>query len=274
MGVTFSTKDAKDLGFFETLYAGNVEMLAVVSQLEGLGVVFDVAPYTLFATVSKGSEWKLSLPIGTTTLMKGVASSQSDMALSMIKGFLAKLLVLLGGNSATPPTTVTEKEPVVGYEPELKKPPKKSFKQGLKDAIKAPGGVSLDDSEAVSATGTPAPKIKPEVIGLVDAEAVGQKVHGTSSGSVYVAVALNDRVKLASRLQGSNLSLRVEVKGPTPSEVAAIKASGMAWHGPSGYGSIHMDTQSIPPRRVLGAFIYGMGIKFDRVLPVGEEVPV
>lgn len=139
------------------------------------------------------------------------------------------------------------------------------------------GGFAKFKANKLAETGvspsTPAkPKAKAvssEVVKLVDSEHVGQKVFGSSSGSVYVAIAVNPRVKVAARLVGTSLSLRVESKNPTAEEQKAIN-SVVQWK--SNYGSQHFDIGNVPAKRVLGALIYGMGIQFDEVLKPGEII--
>jgi len=108
-----------------------------------------------------------------------------------------------------------------------------------------------------------------EIMQLVYANAVGQKVHGSSKGSVYITIAVNPRVKVAARVVGTQISLRVEANSPTKVEQDGINSI-VQWK--SNYGSTHFDSGSVPIKRVLGALIYGMGVKFDETLKTGEIV--
>lgn len=108
-----------------------------------------------------------------------------------------------------------------------------------------------------------------EIMQLVSANAVGQKVHGSSKGSVYITIAVNPRVKVAARVVGTQISLRVEANSPTKAEQDGIN-SVVQWK--SNYGSTHFDSGPVPIKRVLGALIYGMGVKFDETLKTGEIV--
>jgi hypothetical protein len=114
------------------------------------------------------------------------------------------------------------------------------------------------------------PQPKPGVIALKDAEALGQKVKGTSGGSVYRTFAVNDRIKLAFRMDHSALSLRAEWKSPTIEEMAALQAVGFSVKGT--YASLHMDLQNVPVAKVIGAFMFGMDVKFDRQVVSASDV--
>ena len=83
---------------------------------------------------------------------------------------------------------------------------------------------------------------------------------------------MNPRVKVAVRKQGTSLSLRVETNMPYDAEMQAIKGSGIEWKEGSGYGSLHVALGSFPESKMIGAFLYGMGVKFDRQVSAGEVV--
>lgn len=100
------------------------------------------------------------------------------------------------------------------------------------------------------------------VVKLRDATEVGQKVYGTSPGSVYRVVALNSRVKLAARIVGSSISIRGEFNKPHQDEVAELEKIGMKMAS-SEHMSMHVDAGDIPVGRVVGAFLYGVDIDFD-----------
>lgn len=66
-----------------------------------------------------------------------------------------------------------------------------------------------------------------DVVALKDAQYIGQKVHGTSSGSIYRVVAMLPGVSLAARMKGSKLSVRAE--GPNLGDYSAgLKKCGFA----------------------------------------------
>jgi ribosomal protein L7/L12 len=122
-----------------------------------------------------------------------------------------------------------------------------------------------------------APKKKPleSVISLKDAEAVGQRVHGTSGGSVYHCIAVGERVKVAARILTSGgskaVSIRVEANKPTSEELQKIKNSGIGWKGD--YGSLHLSVGSSSLGRAVGAFLMGMEVDFkEKVEKVSDLV--
>jgi hypothetical protein len=100
---------------------------------------------------------------------------------------------------------------------------------------------------------------------LRDAVAVGQRVFGTSSGSVYVTCAVSDRIRMAVRPSSGKLSVRVE-GNPSVEEKAKLTAIGLSQSTTddgSMYMSMHLGLNSLPVPRVLGALIMGLEIEFD-----------
>jgi hypothetical protein len=146
----------------------------------------------------------------------------------------------------------------------VKKVPKKSVAETVIDQL-----MELKQADA-------APKAKP-VAGLVmlrDAKAVGQKVYGTSTDSVYTVIGLNSRVKVAARIVGNQVSIRAEFKNALSSEKFAIKNQGLQGkNGINGeYWSLHVGTGEVPPNRFLGAFLFDCGINFDDIIKSPKEV--
>jgi hypothetical protein len=124
----------------------------------------------------------------------------------------------------------------------------------------------------------PAPKVekgapakpKPEpvnsIINLKDAEALHQRVRGTSANSVYVVVAINDRLRVAAKIKGNGLAVRVESPQEfSSSDISAFAGVGVVNHGH--YMSGHFSCTNATPARVLGAILLGTGLKFDTPLP-------
>lgn len=127
-----------------------------------------------------------------------------------------------------------------------------------------------------------APKVaKPvdKVIDLKAAEALGQKVHGTSSGSVYHTIALSEHgVKIAARLYKSgSISIRAEwtpasTLAGVQAELKKLEESGVQMK--ANYGSIHFDAQDVPLQRVIGAFLVGTGIQWKAAVMNGAELVI
>lgn len=276
--------------------------------LSQLGITFEVMTYTFKAKNADGKGgYQISTPIATQTMMKKKNDAQSEMANKMVNEFMGKLYNEVGKDQ--PAIDWKKKQEKVldkyagkkGQVIEAKKIPattgvnlgqllkKKMTDMEALDAM-ANGGVDFaelqekkDEFVEIIEDDIPAPpKMKaglakpkthvkiPGVVFLKEATKIGQKVYGSSAGSIYETVAVNARVKLACRINGSNLSMRAEVENATPQEMSAIKSL-MKWQ--LTYGSMHLDIGKVPPRRVLGALIFGMGIKFDQCLNPGDALP-
>ena len=124
-----------------------------------------------------------------------------------------------------------------------------------------------------------APKPVDKVIDLKAAEALGQKVHGTSSGSVYHTIALSEHgVKIAARLYKSgSISIRAEwtpasTLAGVQAELKKLEESGVQMK--ANYGSIHFDAQDVPLQRVIGAFLVGTGIQWKAAVMNGAELVI
>lgn len=112
------------------------------------------------------------------------------------------------------------------------------------------------------------------VIDLKDAEALGQKVHGTSAGSVYHTIALSHKgVKVAARLyKGGSISIRAEWQGHPTDELQKLEASGVMMK--KTYGSIHFDAAQVPLQRIIGAFLVGTGVNWKQAVMNGADLVV
>jgi hypothetical protein len=113
-----------------------------------------------------------------------------------------------------------------------------------------------------------------EPVKLRDANQMYQPVFGTSGGSRYYVVAGGPDIRVAARLAGGSLSIRIE--GPNFSAHAArYKAMGLK-NGSSGdYASIHLDVGKDPvmASKTLGAVLMGLGIPFETPLPDLKRLP-
>jgi len=104
-----------------------------------------------------------------------------------------------------------------------------------------------------------------QIINLRDAKAINQKVKGSSQGSVYRCIAFNPRLAAATRIKSDgSISLRVECNNPTQEELAGLQEVGLKSGGT--YFSMHLSAEGVSPRRIVGAFLLGMGIKFDEIV--------
>lgn len=110
------------------------------------------------------------------------------------------------------------------------------------------------------------------VIDLRSAQALGQKVHGTSTGSVYRCIALTDHVKVAARVVGDSISIRAEWTDTPTADLQKLTDAGVQMK--ANYGSIHFSAQQVPVQRVIGAFLVGSGIAWKAAVTNGADLVV
>lgn len=119
---------------------------------------------------------------------------------------------------------------------------------------------------------------KTGMVHLKDATEMYQQVHSTSAGSVYVVVALNDNVRIAARIKGGSLSLRVEgdfsekVKKALAAQGIQMKGKVKDGAGAWEYASGHFECGNVPPDRVVGAILVASGLPFDSPIPDMKKV--
>ena len=222
--------------------------------------------------------------VSTKVILTGVEYSSAPAGTVNSKGklVLIKAVIAATGQGLLNAKTLVEQaekgtEVVVGSFPSTQA----AFKVG--QAIKDAGGkVELQPAGKPFFTpvkpvtgGLTIPPSKPvaEVIKLKDAQALGQKVHGTSSGSVYHTIALSEHVKVAARLSaGGSVSIRAEWTDNPTAELKKLEEAGV--HMKSGYGSIHFDAANVPVQRVIGAFLVGTGISWKAAVMNGADLVV
>jgi len=114
-------------------------------------------------------------------------------------------------------------------------------------------------------------QIKPHVpskspVQLKDATEMYQAVKGTSAGSVYYVIAMNDTLRVATRILSHRVSIRVE--GKLTAEVSnALSKVEISTHD-GGYASGHFElTNGVDAGRVIGAVLLGSGLQFTTPLP-------
>lgn len=111
----------------------------------------------------------------------------------------------------------------------------------------------------------------PQVIHLREAKALKQKVHGTSTGSVYHAIAIGNRVKLAARLyHKGDISIRAEWNDATEDEKKKLQSAGLGMKGE--YASIHLSADGVPIERVIGAILLGTGIDWKEIVKTANDL--
>lgn len=103
------------------------------------------------------------------------------------------------------------------------------------------------------------------VVPLSKAEAVGQKVKGTSHTSVYQCFAVGT-VNLAARIGVGSVSVRAEPH--TLQTFPPVVKQRLAEVGFSDYGSymsVHLNLADVPAMRALGAIVFSMDTSFTEV---------
>ena len=107
------------------------------------------------------------------------------------------------------------------------------------------------------------------LIKLRDATQMYQPVQGTSHGSRYYLVAANDGVRVAAKLHGGTLSVRVE-GDDWKKHQAAMLACGFDNHGAGkDYTSLHVavGSNTVLANKTLGAILTGLGLSFETPIP-------
>ena len=221
------------------------------------GVEFTLAFYSVTANMSKFGipNKSVTLPASTTSLMKGTTDPVTFEASAVqLIALLNEVTAVVSGGVATP-------APVAPM-------PKAAVGNGAQTSYKVP--------EPKAAPSTPAgeePKPTSTPIRLREAEAIGQPVRGSSGGSIYYTVAISPRVKLAARVIGhGKVSIRAEGL-PSDYEVQRLEACGMSKAGAE-HWSIHFDQSNVPVSRILGAFVMGLEIDFQRQVTSANQIKV
>lgn len=130
-----------------------------------------------------------------------------------------------------------------------------------------PGFAAWQADNAPKAPSTPVkPKPTKDVVKLKDARAISQRVHGTSSGSVYRVAAVG-LVNIAIREQTGTVSVRAEFQQkPSSDIVSKLTDIGFSGGGSGAYWSMHIGlTNGAPTMRVVGSILLGAGIEFDQI---------
>lgn len=108
------------------------------------------------------------------------------------------------------------------------------------------------------------------VVKLRDAQALYQRVHGTSGGSIYRVVAMNDEIKVAARVQGNAVSVRVE--GVITSSIEKAFSPLGVQKKSDEYMSGHFTCEKCTPQKLIGSILAGTGLEFTTPMPVISKV--
>ena len=213
------------------------------------GVKFNLAFYSVTADLSCVGQPNVSvtLPTSTTSLLKGnadqVVLEASIMQLIALLGDVKK--AVLGGEKVGPLDNGMPKPA-----PNFQSIPKNEIPAAIKKPVLM---AKMEPTTKESSGG---------VVRLAQATQVGQPVRGSSGGSVYYAMALNNDLKLGIRVK-KNGSVSIRAEGnPSPTEIQKLQKAGMSKAG-SEHWSIHFDAIDVPVSRCIGAFLMGLEIPFD-----------
>lgn len=126
-------------------------------------------------------------------------------------------------------------------------------------------------SDFPAATKKTAPCVK-----LRDATHMYQPVLGTSEGSRYYMIGANDDIRIAVRIKGGSLSIRIE--GPNWTKYKA-KISSVGFNKvdqKNDYASMHLslDADPILMGKTIGAVLLGLGVPFETPIPDIAKIPV
>jgi len=265
MGITVKLT-AKAFSFMKADGSAGIDVPVTLGQLQMLNA----------GTLAVTEKWKLQKSVSdaiaafapaitvTSPLMNmpqgGPVQLKETTSADLVKGIADKLGAHAKNYGASEQT-------VAGLTKQVQVPP-------MKSAID-PGS----DKGSVTVGHTPAtkgwanfPKAKlhtADPVKLRDATQMYQPVYGTSSGSRYFMVAANADMRVAARLDGGTLSVRIE--GPNWSK----HASSIAECGftnvdkTKDYASLHLNVGSEPvvARKTLGAILTGLGVELDTPIP-------
>lgn len=234
-----------------------------------IGVSFDIALFAVAAKFNTNYS-NLNLPSSTSNLMKAkpkdmASYSPESIAAKKINDWVDALYSDMIAGPAADLTGGPKVVPVVSSGTNKVIEVDYSAAESVAMAIEKTKGITKK-SKPVKA----APKSEP--CALRDATVLGQKVKGTTPGSLYTVIALSPRVKVASKVSGAQLSLRVEWSDDAKKEeIDAIKSSGANWS--TNYASLHVDAGSEAMiRRTVGAYLFGTGLSFEEYVDPTEVV--
>jgi hypothetical protein len=115
------------------------------------------------------------------------------------------------------------------------------------------------------------------VVPLRDADAMYQRVIGTSQGSVYVVVAMADGLRIAAKTDMvSGLSVRAEGAALNKTAITnALMGQGLTLKSKGGFNYMsghYTGTDEAPAHKILGAILMGSGIEFFTPFPKFNKV--
>lgn len=207
----------------------------VLQELLANNIILHVGDFVIVLENKQGVKTSCNLDTMLNTLVK----NHSPKHIMQVNEFVATYVNTLAANKASGVVI-----PVLS-EPAIPKPIKSSpFK-------KAP--VAQDFNTA-------------PVVKLRDASLLYQRVHGTSTGSVYRVVAIANTFKVAARVQGASVSIRVEGIF-TSALVNTFNTLGIQKKTEE-YLSGHFTCEKCTPQKLIGGILVSVGVQFETPLPV------
>lgn len=266
-----------DVGAFKALLSEK-HATTLTTLLSFDGVKLDLGFYSIIIVI-KDKSFTAKMAASTSSLLKGtVTGAVLKKSVHDIEELIDVAAQYYEEHVATEPTKVTwdkgtgdgtatgsfEHQPKEAADEGSKPaaPPKDSALQGF-SAFSAADLPPSDPSPLPKAKKIPVSQLgKGAPIKLALATHIGQDVKGTGEGSTYKVVALSERVKLAVRLHGTDISFRIEGK-PNTFEKGRIGSEGFT-PSSSGHWSLHLTLAGLPPSRVVGAVLLGLALPFDQ----------
>lgn len=285
----------------------STEVKVLIGALEAGGVSFATHFYFFLATPKGGEPIQTVLPVGCNTLADAHSNKKGftpEMAVaeSKLRDALYDLGKKVLGEEGTnkilfgkPKITAEEKSawlkivptaglPAPSQPMKFLTPPgeaqvKPKTKTGLKPGSFVGAG---DEIDFALPDPQPAPKQTPkpgflggaskDIVKLIEATQPGQRVFGSSSGSIYTCIGITEpaSLKLAVRYEDSQLSFRVEGT-LTTGVVSTLQQHGFEMK--AGYASMHLGCGNMGhARRAIGAVLFGTGIDYSRKLDKLEAI--
>ena len=155
-------------------------------------------------------------------------------------------------------------------------PEKKSVFKPLSEAIEQDSQLAGQIMSKPQKAGVPAKLsatevLKMEAVPLAQATMLYQPVRGTDKSSRYFVVAMNDDIRVAARIKGASVSMRVE-GNITQAVRQALVNDNMKFDDKGKYLSRHLSADKATPEKIVGATLMGSGIAFDTPLPSMEVI--
>lgn len=145
---------------------------------------------------------------------------------------------------------------------------------GETGAITQTGSTSIGGLLKQQMAKEPAKAVKIDLnkpVKLEKAVVIGQRVLGTSAGSVYRAVGISKDINLGVRLSGSVISVRAEGKFNKSIEAGLLKY-GFNHNSSNKYWSVHIELDGVEPGVVVAGILSTVPVKWEQTMLANEEI--